>query len=173
MALRSYAARLWGLLRVRQHDVVVLEKELLPYVPAVFERMLGRYGPPLIVDYDDAIFHTYDRAESPLIRRLLGGKIDVVMRSADAVVAGNDYLASRARDAGASHVEVIPTVIDLERYPNVPPRNEEPFTIGWIGSPTTARYVKAIAPALREVCDRRNARVVTVGAGKLSVSGRC
>jgi glycosyltransferase involved in cell wall biosynthesis len=93
------------------------------------------------------------------------------MRSADAVVAGNDYLASRARDAGASRVEIVPTVIDLDRYPNVPPKNQEPFTIGWIGSPTTARYVKAIAPALREVCDRRNARVVTVGAGDLSLRG--
>ena len=32
------------------------------------------------------------------------------------MVAGNAYLAEFARQAGAPHVEVLPTVIDLARY---------------------------------------------------------
>ncbi|MCU4974996.1 glycosyltransferase family 4 protein [Halobacteria archaeon AArc-m2/3/4] len=169
--LRSYARRLRSLFRAREYDVVVLEKELLPYAPALFERVLGRLETPYIVDYDDAIFHNYDRSGNPLVRKLLGKKIDVVMREADAVVVGNEYLALRARKAGASRVEIVPTVIDLEKYPHVLPSEDGPFTIGWIGSPTTAQYVEPISPALREVCDRRDARVVLVGSGAVELPG--
>jgi len=126
---------------------------------------------PYIVDYDDAIFHNYDRSGNPLVRTLLGKKIDVVMREADAVVAGNEYLASRAREAGASRVEIVPTVVDLGKYPHVPPSEDGPFTIGWIGSPTTAQYVEEIAPALRDVCGERDARVVLIGSGDVDLPG--
>ena len=169
--IKCYLGRLLSLLRIREYDVIVIEKELLPYTPALFERLLGRLDTPYIVDYDDAIFHNYDKSGNPLVRRLLGRKIDVVMREADAVVAGNEYLASRARSAGADRIEIIPTVIDLDKYPHVPPSDEDPFTIGWIGSPTTAQYVEAIAPALREVCERRDARVVLVGSGAVELPG--
>ncbi len=167
--VRSYVRRLHDLLAVRMYDVIVIEKELLPYAPALFERLLSHLETPYVVDYDDAIFHNYDRSGNPLVRKLLGTKIDVVMREADAVVAGNEYLASRARKAGASRVEIVPTVIDLNKYPHVPPIDDEPFTIGWIGSPSTAQYVETIAPALREVCDRRDARVVLVGSGAVEL----
>ena len=169
--IKSYVGRLWSLLHAQEYDVIVIEKELLPYTPALFERLLGRVDTPYIVDYDDAIFHNYDQSSNPVVRRLLGQKIDVVMREADTVVAGNEYLASRARKAGASRVEIIPTVVDLEKYPHVPPDEEGPFTIGWIGSPTTAQYVEEIAPALREVCSRRDARVVLVGSGAVELPG--
>jgi glycosyltransferase involved in cell wall biosynthesis len=167
--IKGYLGRLRDLLEVRRHDVIVIEKELLPYVPAVFERLLSRIKTPYIVDYDDAVFHNYDLSDNPLVRRLLGTKIDVVMREADAVVAGNEYLAARAREAGASRVEIIPTVIDLDRYPYVPPDNEGPFTIGWIGSPTTARYVQRITPALQEVSKSRQIKVVLVGSGPVEL----
>jgi glycosyltransferase involved in cell wall biosynthesis len=47
-----------------------------------------------------------------------------------------------------------------------PPNDEEPFTIGWIGSPDTVRYVKPIADALRTVCEERDAELVLVGSGR-------
>ena len=42
------------------------------------------------------------------------------MQVAHTVVAGNDYLARRAREAGARHVEIVPSAIDLERYRDLP-----------------------------------------------------
>lgn len=169
--VRSYLRRLRTLADVDEYDAIVVEKELLPYVPALLERLLGRLRTPYVVDYDDAVFHNYDISANPAIRALLGRKVDVVMREAGAVVAGNEYLATRARKAGARRVERIPTVVDLDRYPYVPPSDEGPFTIGWIGSPTTARYVESIAPALRAVCDVRDAEIVLVGSGDVELPG--
>jgi glycosyltransferase involved in cell wall biosynthesis len=67
-------------------------------------------------------------------------------------------------------VEVIPTVIDLANYPLKDSGSaSKVFTIGWIGSPSTARYLKAIAPALAELCKGGRARVCLVGSGPIDL----
>ena len=67
---------------------------------------------------------------------------------------------------------VIPTVIDLARYPVKDAAVAlEVFTIGWIGSSSTARYLRDIAPALAEVCRDGRARVRLVGSGPIDLPG--
>jgi glycosyltransferase involved in cell wall biosynthesis len=86
------------------------------------------------------------------------------MRHARCVVAGNEYLADYARRAGAKRVAILPTVVDTDRYPAATRERRGPFTIGWIGSPFSSRYLELIAPALADVCSQGRARVVLVGA---------
>jgi glycosyltransferase involved in cell wall biosynthesis len=164
-------SRLWGALRGRleavatrrRYDVLWIEYELIPFAPALVELLLLRGGPPWVVEYDDAVFHRYDRHRSALVRGLLGAKIDRLMAGAAVVIAGNAYLADRARAAGASDVAVIPSVVDLDHYSIASARTAEPRVIGWIGSPSTAVALDAIAPALARVCAGGRARVVLVG----------
>lgn len=170
--LRAFARRLWAALTVPRASVVVIEYELLPYFPALLERWLAWRGCRTVVDYDDALFHQYDAHPNKWVRRLLGRKIATVMRLAHTVVAGNAYLADYGRRAGAPRVEVIPTVIDLARYPVKASASRSPvFTIGWIGSPSTARYLRDIAPALAEVCKDGRAQVRLVGSGPIELPG--
>lgn len=170
--LRAFARRLWAVLTVPRAAVVLIEYELLPWFPALLERWLAWRGCRMVVDYDDALFHQYDNHSNKWVRRLLGRKIATVMRLADTVVAGNAYLADYARRAGAQRVEVIPTVIDLARYPvRDASRDSDVFTIGWIGSPSTARYLRDIVPALAEVCRDVRARVRLVGSGPVELPG--
>src|SRR5262249_38671856 len=114
--IRAYARRFSGLRRGLRYDLVWLEKEALPWLPTWME-IARLEGIPYVVDYDDAWFHRY---ENHWLSPLLGHKIDAVMRVAHTVVAGNDYLARRARQAGARHVEIVPTSIDLDRYSSFP-----------------------------------------------------
>jgi len=89
-----------------------------------------------------------------------------VMLHAEVVIAGNAYLAAYAHDAGAKRVEIIPTVIDLKRYPVVSTeKRDKVITIGWIGSPSTAKYLQEITPALVEVCAEGKAKVRLIGSG--------
>jgi glycosyltransferase involved in cell wall biosynthesis len=163
--LGFYGRRVKALLRCRRYDLVWLEKEALPWLPAWLESALLS-GMPTVVDLDDAWFHRYDRNRFAIVRWLMGHKIDVVMRRAAAVVAGNEYLAERARAAGARRIEVIPTVIDLARYPapNSDPAANDVLTVGWIGTPLNARYLDSIEPGLRRLAGRRPIRLVVVGA---------
>ncbi len=158
----DYLQRMHGLLGVRRYDLVWLEKELFPGFPATFERALPGLGVPYVVDYDDATFHNYDRSSNPLFRHLWPRKIDAVMRHAELVTAGNEYLAAHARAAGARQVEVLPTVVDPARY-SPRPQPSPVFSIGWMGTPVTERYLAPVTQPLAEVCADGRARVILVG----------
>lgn len=163
--------RLKYVLSARCYDVVMLEKEVLPYIPAVFERLLGRMGVPYLVDYDDALFHLYDTHKKFFVRLFLGKKIDAVMRCAAVVVAGNDYLAERARNAGAARVEVIPSVVDTDCYrPREGPENEIPV-VGWIGTPKTSHYLRPLLPVFEALQREMPVRFVAVGAREGDFTG--
>ena len=167
--IRSYAIRIKDLLSSRRFDLVWIERETLPYLPSLPEWWLDRSGIPYVIDYDDAIFHNYDQHRLGIVRAVLGGKIDSVMRHAKLVVVGNDYLASRARTAGARWIEIVPTVVDLRKIDPYVEANNEVFTIGWIGTPLNARYLIPIVPALAEISKNGRAQVVTVGAGTIEL----
>ncbi|HET9942383.1 MAG TPA: glycosyltransferase family 1 protein, partial [Terriglobia bacterium] len=161
----AYWRRIRQLLGARSYDLLWIEKELVPWLPAIPERLVG----PYVVDYDDAIFHNYDLHPNSLVRHLLGNKIRSVMSRAAAVVVGNDYLAEYAQRAGATNIQRVPTVVDLDRYPAPEYRHNTVFTIGWIGTPWTARYLPAIAPALAEMHSGGNVRVLLIGSGEINL----
>jgi glycosyltransferase involved in cell wall biosynthesis len=169
--VRSYVRRFARLTSTSGYDLLWIEKELFPFMPAWIDNLLPVGGIPSVIDYDDAIFHGYDLHPRSPVRALLGGKIGRVMRGAALVIAGNGYLAEYARNAGAKRVETLPSVVDIDRYRPDPAKVDRVFTIGWIGSPSTTGYLNQIAPALAEVCKNGRARLVLVGAGNISLPG--
>lgn len=170
--LRSYARRLAGFLKKREYDLVWVEKEIWPWLPWVLDKILSPRSQPVVVDYDDAVFHRYDMHPSPVIRALLGRKLDRFMARADAVVAGNEYLQDRAIQAGCRRVDVIPTVVDLDRYPAPVIRSSGPqVRIGWIGSPNTAKYLSVVAPVIGRLAQEYDIDCVAVGARDDQVAG--
>jgi len=162
--LLAYIRRVASLLAGRHFDLLWVEKELFPWIPYRVESLLLGRRIPCVVDYDDAVFHRYDRHKSPLVRALLGKKIDTLMRRAKTVVAGNQYLADRASSAGATKIEYLPSVVDTDRY-TTRQKTAEQFRIGWIGSPVTAPFLGLIRDALEETARKTGARLVLVGAG--------
>ena len=165
--LRAAIRRFFVLVRIRRYDIVVIEKELFPYCFALPERLLRLFGRRYVVDFDDALFHQYDSHRSWVIRFLLGKKISTVMRLSHVVIAGNQYLADYAKKSGARCVEILPTVVDLERYQCGEPLSvkDDVLRIVWIGSPSTAKYCSDVMPALTEVCAQTGAKLVLIGAG--------
>lgn len=162
--LKCYLLRLWHLFKVSKSTRIVIEKELFPYMPAWAEQILALIGIKYIVDYDDAIFHNYDKSTNGVIRLFLTNKIDIVMRNSKCVIAGNSYLKQRAMNAGANCIEIIPTVIDLTRYKMKEKEySDKKFVIGWIGSPSTFKYVQEFASVLEEL-SLNGASIHIVGA---------
>mgnify|MGYP003633235304 CR=1 FL=1 len=100
---RYIRTRLADLRAAGSADVIWLEKEALPWLPWLLERPAWPRDVPVVSDHDDAVFHRYDRHRRASVRGLLGGKIDGVMAASHIVMAGNPYIADRARTAGAGH----------------------------------------------------------------------
>lgn len=171
LTVDAYARRVWQLIYRHKFDLIFIEKEALPWLPVQIEKALLN-GVPYAVDFDDAVFHNYDLNHSGWVQRLFGRRLDHLMAGARLVTAGNDYLGQRARDAGAPWVELVPTVIDLDRY-SVGPHAPEPdgvLRIVWIGSPSTIKYLANLQPALTALAQRCVFKLRVIG-GVLEMSG--
>jgi glycosyltransferase involved in cell wall biosynthesis len=169
--IRSYFNRIHWMLRAREFDLVWVEKEMLPLLPSWIELGLIPSDVPMVTDYDDAVFHNYDQHRRALVRWFLSGKIATIMRRADLVIAGNEYLAMYAKKAGARWVEILPTVVDVNRYAPLQTISYSRVTVGWIGSPNTARYLNFLSPVLQRIIAEHNIRVIAVGANVGQLSG--
>ena len=169
--LGSYLKRVRNLARSRRIDLVWVEAEVFPWLPGLGELWLSWRHIPYVVDYDDAAFHRYDLHSVAAVRWLLGHKIDRVMKRAALVVAGNSYLADRARQAGAAHIEILPTVVDLRRYPPSLSRRGSDFVIGWIGSQSTTRYLLPLLEVWRQATSWKGTSLRLVGSGELNLPG--
>lgn len=165
IALRLFL-RIKEIIQGRSIKTWWVQSELFPYLPSWVEQSLKFFNIFLIVDYDDAIFHRYDQHRFFLVRFLLGKKIDRVMRSAQVVIAGNNYLAQRAINAGAKTVVIIPTVVDINKYQkrNLIDRQHSEFVIGWIGTPVTQKFVYPLIGILTKLRIKYPFKLKLVGA---------
>ncbi len=159
---RAYGRRLRHLLNAHRYDLLWIEKEALPWLPAAFESVLRLR--PFVVDFDDAWYLSYAQHSTSLVRVLLGGKLETIVQHATNVIAGNRHLAEWATSSGAGRVVELPTVVDTSRYP-VLPLPDGPFTIAWIGTPHSAKYLASVAEPLRHLQTNHGARLVVIGAG--------
>lgn len=162
---KCYLKRIHNLRKIQKRKIIMIEKELFPYLPATIERFLKFFGFNYIVDYDDAIFHNYDDSKNIFFRLFFKNKIDVVMKNASLVICGNSYLRVRAIRAGANNTVLIPTVVDISRYPkkdNFFDSNN--IIIGWIGSPSTQKYIENLSSPITKFLKKNDGSLLVVGA---------
>lgn len=168
---RGYVERLKRVASARDFDLIWLHYEAFPYLPALFERLPLLAGRPVVYDADDAFFHAYDQSPSALVRRVLGRKLEPLLRRVSAATCGNDYVAVHARRF-CDRVLVVPTVVDTSVYrPLAEPRTGPPV-IGWIGSPSTWAQVRPMLPLLAELHRDHGIRFRAVGAGVAAEADR-
>jgi glycosyltransferase involved in cell wall biosynthesis len=170
----TLAARYLSALRdSREYDVIFLYREILPIGPPLVERYLSRPGqPPVVLDYDDAIFLPNVSEANRVISTLkMPQKLSTIVARSRHVIAGNSYLADYARNYN-TNVTVVPTCVDTDRW--VPdPRgvthgrpSASPPVVGWIGSPTTGPYIRGLFDVLKRVAATRPLQLRISGAGE-------
>lgn len=150
----------------RNYDLIVIEKEIIPYFPAIFEQYLVFRKVHFIIDYDDAIFHNYDESKYTLIRKLLNNKIPDVIKKSSGVIAGNNYILEYVKCFRSDNVHFLPTVINTNNYTIKRWNSDENFIVGWIGSPTTSKNILMLNGPLQKFCDKYSASVNLVGFDK-------
>lgn len=171
--VRACWRRLSKLRHAGAYDIVYLQRELFPFGPPFFERLLKQRGAVLFFDYDDALFIKKPSRYNPLATVLRSaGKTFTLFGLVDCVVAGNNWLRDRAREHGACAV-TLDVAEDTQRIRmHAPHTNERPVTIGWLGSKSTVKYLREIEPVLQEVARRYpGVRFEVVGGGDFSQAG--
>ena len=160
---------LWRLRRARDYDVIFIYREIFPVGPALVEWLLSRFGPPIVFDFDDAIFLPSVSEANRLIATLkMPSKVATIVRNSAHTVVGNDYLAAYARQFSDA-VTTIPTCVDTTKFtPESRSRIPDPGlpVVGWIGSPTTASYIKGLGLVLQRVAKQHPFVLNVSGTGE-------
>ena len=143
-------------------DGILLENQAFPYEPGLLEAALFASGRPLVVEFDDAIY------ETPGHRNKL---LRTIHRAAHTIV-GNEELRRFAALA-SPRVSIVPTVLDLRRYPKAPPpaRRPGPFRLGWIGQASTLPYLETLARPLARLATRRDIELCVICSRPPSMPG--
>jgi len=170
--LAAYCRRLQALCHADCFDLAIVYAEMLPFLPGWLERQLLQI--PYLYDFDDAFFLKYRFGRHRLLQPLLGAKIDRLISGAVAVTAGNVRLASYASRFNSS-VSLLPSVVDADHFrPAAPSQAQcsgQPFTLGWIGSPSTAPYLQLLIEPLEVLAGERPVRLLVVGGLAPAIAG--
>jgi glycosyltransferase involved in cell wall biosynthesis len=161
--VKQYSKRLFSLLFISKYDLIIIEKELFPYLPSLFEWLLKISKVKYVVDYDDAIFYNYEHSNSVLVRFFLKTKIDRVMRFSALTFVGNEFLKQRAISAGAKNILLLPTVIDSNKYEKKEFTEDEKLVIGWIGTPVTLKYLNELKSIFNDLLLKYKFKIHIVG----------
>lgn len=171
--LRGMCTRLGDVIRARRYDAVLVTREATPLGYPWVERLLGSLGVPYVFDFDDAIYLSNASEANRVVARLkFAAKTAMIVRHADLVVAGNDYLAAWAA-RHAARVVVIPTTVDTAAYSPARASHDtsRSVCIGWTGSLTTVRYLDPIATVLRDLQRDYDVRIRVVGDEHFRIPG--
>lgn len=168
----AYSERIHALLHLTRFDLAIVYGDLLPYLPGCLEGKLLKI--PYIYDFDDAFYLKYRTSSLRFLQPFLGDKADRLISGAVAVTAGNRVLAAYARKFNST-VSILPSVVDTDYFSPVDPSFTEPsyqpFTVGWIGSPSTAPYLHLLVEPLRQLALEQAVRLLVVGASAPPIPG--
>jgi glycosyltransferase involved in cell wall biosynthesis len=163
----SGLSRLADLYSQNDYDLIIIYSELYPLLPGWMEKALLRK--PYIYDLDDAFYLKYRSGRLGFARSFLGNKFDTLMESATAITAGNKVLAQYAEQFN-TNTQYLPTVVDTTRYLALSDeRKDGVFTVGWIGSPSTAAYLNELVAPLSLIGQEGEVRFVVIGGNAPSV----
>jgi glycosyltransferase involved in cell wall biosynthesis len=144
-------------LHVASYDLVFIHREAFPFFSPLVEQAIMKRHPNVIFSFDDAVYVGHDlkgMQYSWLYHFKYGSGVEKVIQEAKLVIAGSPVLADYANKL-TDCVAIVPTVVDLARYPFTLPQHpaDDLITIGWYGSSSTSPYLEKILPALQRLTE--------------------
>jgi glycosyltransferase involved in cell wall biosynthesis len=152
--IKGFFRRIIHLFKSLNADYIFILREATPVGPPIFEWLLSKiFRKKIIYDFDDAIWLPGGEKIS-WIKRFMKAtwKTKNIIKWAYKISAGNDFLASYARQFNSS-VFIIPTVVDTERghYKQKDQKENNKLTVGWTGTHTTLHNLEVMQDILPEL----------------------
>lgn len=146
---------------------VLLSKQASPFSQGAIEETLLRRASHGVYDFDDNLLEEQNPGQlrSAFPKSRIWSR---AVRSADIVIAGNEYLADQATSiVGSGRVVVIPSCVDPSAY-----RVKTDFSVGatpraiWLGSPSTEIQLLTLTESLLSVHRSHGLRLRLISAGE-------
>ncbi|MFT7589920.1 MAG: glycosyltransferase involved in cell wall biosynthesis [Limisphaerales bacterium] len=151
VALGGMLTRWKDVNRSSAYDIIFIHREAIMLGTTWFERKIANSSAHVIYDFDDAIWvKDVSEANQKLAFLKKPEKTNEILGLSDLVFAGNEYLASHARQY-AKDVMVVPTTIDTNYHLPLAEKQDGPVCIGWTGSKTTVKHLEDLIPVLSRI----------------------
>lgn len=162
---KQYLRRATAIFRIGFYDLIVIEKEIFPNLPLIFEKIFYLLNKNCILDYDDAVYVTYQK------NRGLKNKIPEIIKLAKAVTVGNEILLQYSKKYNPN-TYLIPDSLDIQQYiPKTEYAFNPPFIIGWTGTPVTAYFLKIIISSLQKLSQEMPLILRCIGSENFEAQG--
>lgn len=161
--LYFYIIRIWDLSTRPKPFLAIAHIEFLPFVPFIVEIILRLRRIPYCIDIDDSVYIRYLNSNKFLyFFDFL--KFKYSLKNASRIFVGNNFHYKNLNKYN-KNTFYLPTVIDIKKYSNYILNNKyNRFTIVWIGTPSTTKYLKEIVPILNNLVDEFNIDIKLIGA---------
>lgn len=154
-------------------SAVVVQRQV-DLAPSLALERVAVEGRRLIYDVDDAVWLSGRQTGGHPLGVLKGAarKVRWLAEHAEHTIAGNEILAEHLA-AYSERVTVVPSLVDPAAYELRRHEQGETLTLGWIGSSTTAPYLRRIAPVLERLAKEasRPVRLLVVGGSTAGIAG--
>jgi len=152
----AYFGQLFSLFTASKN--LIIENELFPFLPYWFEKLFlknRRY----ILNFDDNVWDNYTN------KFWLQNKYDKLVKHADGIMVANDFLLQKVKQSNSNCIKV-PTTIDLDDYSEKVEKNSV-FTLVWIGTPVTYRYIESHSEIFRELATKIDYELCIIASEEL------
>jgi glycosyltransferase involved in cell wall biosynthesis len=165
--LWSSIGRFFDIFIAMRSDVIFIHLEAFPLGPPMLEYLFKKMGKRIIYDLDDAIYRRTSSPANRFFRYLRSpSKIKKIIEISDYVITCNGYLEDYARRFNKNVIS-IHTSVDTEKFTlrSYIKKDIGNVTIGWIGSHSTAPYLKELEGVLRRLSVNHSFSLKIIGAG--------
>ncbi len=138
----------------------IIEYELFPFFPAWLE-LFWLKNHRFILNFDDFVHLKY--AKIPFLRH----KYQQLMAKADGVICANDELVNMARLYNPNVIK-IPTAVRVSDYQTCCCAKFPQFTVVWIGTPVTYKYLLDAADKLRKMAETVDFELLVIAKQSLA-----
>jgi glycosyltransferase involved in cell wall biosynthesis len=153
--IKSVFIRVRDCFRFKTFDIIFIQREASFLGTSFFEKRAARSGKYVIFDFDDSIWladtspgnKKWEWIKKP-------AKFFTTLSYANVVIAGNTYLAEKAKAINKNTI-IIPTTIDTALHmPKPELRGKKILIIGWSGSISTVKHFELLIPVLLKLKER-------------------
>lgn len=155
--------RFFYLITASSDNLYVIEKELFPNVPYLIEYLL-LFNKKYCLDYDDYVGASY--SQNKIKKIFLANKLTRLVSKSKLTTVGNYWYFTIFKNHHS--LEYLPTNIDFDKYKlhykkDYINEQQDSFSIVWIGSQSTAKYLDLIKQAFFRLADKYNIELHIIG----------
>jgi L-malate glycosyltransferase len=168
-SLQGYCKRIALLFSIHRYDLVYIHLWVTPFGPPLFERLYCALAKKMVYDIDDLVYLKYNKV-AWYIRTFKGLRKPIyLMKKADHVITCTPHLDKFVRQYN-THTTDISSTINTDVYT---PKTDYGFkeakpVVGWSGSHSTVWHMQTIFPALRQLKQQVDFKLVVMGTDSLT-----